>query len=253
MSDLADRISQLSPKRLALLALELDDRLEAAERDRREPIAVIGMACRFPGDATTPERYWDVLRDGVDAITEVPPDRWDVDALFDPNPDTPGQMSTRWAGCHGGWDQFDPRFFGISPREAQSHGSAAARVARSRVGSDRAGGHGARSSCTGQRPACSSASATPTTSSCSCAGMPRAIDAYFASGNAFSVACRPLVVSARPAGAERLDRYGLLVVAGGGPPRVPEPARARVPHGARRRRELHRRAAGDDLPCRRRT
>ena len=82
-----------------------------------EPIAIVGMGCRFPG-AESPEAFWQLLHDGVDAIREVPSDRWDVDAVYDPEPGTPGKMSTRWGGFLDQVDQFDPRFFGISPREA---------------------------------------------------------------------------------------------------------------------------------------
>src|SRR4030095_5796697 len=60
------------------------------------------------------------LRNGVDAIREIPPERWDMDALFDKNPDAPGKMYTRWSGLLDHVDQFDAAFFGISPREADS-------------------------------------------------------------------------------------------------------------------------------------
>ncbi len=83
-----------------------------------ESIAIIGIGCRFPG-ANNPEAFWHLLQDGVDAITEVPPDRWDVDALYDPEPATPGKMNTRWGGFLEGVDRFDSGFFGISPREAE--------------------------------------------------------------------------------------------------------------------------------------
>ena len=84
MSDFLDRIANLSPKRLALLALELNDQIEAEKRRAHEPIAVVGLGCRFPGGADDPQAFWELLRDGRDAIREVPPDRWDIDALFDP-------------------------------------------------------------------------------------------------------------------------------------------------------------------------
>ena len=84
-----------------------------------EPIAIVGMGCRFPG-ATGLEEFWTLLRNGVDAISETPRDRWEVDALYDPLPGTTGKMSTRWGGFLSGLDQFDPHFFGISPREASA-------------------------------------------------------------------------------------------------------------------------------------
>jgi acyl transferase domain-containing protein len=111
--------------RRALLkeALEAVERLQARvaqlESGRSEPIAIIGLACRFPGGASTPEKYWALLRDGVDAVTEVPADRWDARAwarLSEPDGVAPK--------FHGGFleaiDRFDPRFFGISPREAST-------------------------------------------------------------------------------------------------------------------------------------
>ncbi|MEW6491282.1 MAG: beta-ketoacyl synthase N-terminal-like domain-containing protein [Cyanobacteriota bacterium] len=82
-----------------------------------EPIAIIGVGCRFPG-AKNPEAFWQLLCNGVDAITEVPADRWDVDALYDPNPGSSGKMNTRWGGFLEQVDQFDAQFFGIAPREA---------------------------------------------------------------------------------------------------------------------------------------
>ena len=113
--------AQLSPLKQALLAIDtLQNRLDTIKKAQREPIAIIGMGCRFPGGANDPASLWDLLRNGVDAITEVPPDRWDINAYYDPNPDTPGKMSTRWGGFVNGIDQFDPQLFGISPREAAS-------------------------------------------------------------------------------------------------------------------------------------
>ncbi|MDZ7335183.1 MAG: SDR family NAD(P)-dependent oxidoreductase [candidate division KSB1 bacterium] len=82
-----------------------------------EPIAIIGMACRFPG-ADNPEEFWELLVDGGDAITAVPEDRWDRDAFYDSNPDVPGKMVIRDGGFLKQIDQFDPQFFGISAQEA---------------------------------------------------------------------------------------------------------------------------------------
>src|SRR6185295_15666663 len=109
-----DEIAGLSPKRLALLAAELNDKLEAA----REPVAIVGMGCRFPGGADDPAKFWELLRTGRDAIREIPADRWDVDSFFDPDPDVPGRIAVRTGGFLDRVDGFDAGFFGISPREA---------------------------------------------------------------------------------------------------------------------------------------
>ncbi len=112
---------ELSPVKRAIVELrQLRARLKEAERIRDEPIAIIGMGCRFPGGANNPESLWRMLRNATDCIREVPRDRWDINEFFDPNPDAPGKMSTRWAGFLDEVGQFDADFFGISPREAAS-------------------------------------------------------------------------------------------------------------------------------------
>ncbi|HEX8704281.1 MAG TPA: SDR family NAD(P)-dependent oxidoreductase, partial [Myxococcaceae bacterium] len=83
-----------------------------------EPIAIIGVGCRFPGGASSPEAYWELLRSGKDAIGEVPSDRWSLPEYFSPDLAAPGKMSTRWGGFLDGVDRFDPHFFGINAREA---------------------------------------------------------------------------------------------------------------------------------------
>ncbi|MDX6528654.1 MAG: hypothetical protein QOH41_944 [Blastocatellia bacterium] len=114
-------VSQLSTVKRTLLRLEqLEAKLETAERSKTEPIAVIGMSCRFPGGVDSPAAYWDLLRNGIDAITEVPPDRWNIDDYYDPDPESPGKMYTRHGGFLKSVDQFDAAFFRISPREAAS-------------------------------------------------------------------------------------------------------------------------------------
>lgn len=118
MSDVSDRIGQLTPLKRALLAIEeLQARLDRLERSQHEPVAVIGAGCRFPR-ADNPQAFWKILQDGVDAIRETPADRWDNDAYYDPNPGAPGKSITRWGGFLDQVDRFDPQFFGISPREA---------------------------------------------------------------------------------------------------------------------------------------
>lgn len=103
----------------ALLRLEqLQTRIDELEQARTEPLAIVGVGCRFPGGATDPETFWELLRSGRDAVTEIPADRWDVDAYYDPDPGTPGRMYTREGGFLDAVDGFDAAFFGISPREA---------------------------------------------------------------------------------------------------------------------------------------
>ncbi|MFN0104844.1 MAG: beta-ketoacyl synthase N-terminal-like domain-containing protein [Bryobacteraceae bacterium] len=90
-------------------------------RDRKqtpaEPIAVTGLGCRFP-KAEDPDAFWRLLTNGVDATTEVPPDRWDVDGVYHPIPRTAGKMCTRRGGFLDRYDEFDPIFFKIMPIEA---------------------------------------------------------------------------------------------------------------------------------------
>ncbi|HLJ16216.1 MAG TPA: type I polyketide synthase [Bryobacteraceae bacterium] len=112
--------SSPSPVKRALVAIEkLQKQLEAAEYSRREPVAIIGMGCRFPGGANTPERFWQLLRDGVDTVREVPKARWDIDSVYDPDPGSPGKMNTQFGTfLDDDIETFDAGFFGISPREA---------------------------------------------------------------------------------------------------------------------------------------
>ncbi len=111
MSDASKRLGTLSPERLALLERML-------EKEGQEAIAIVGLACRFPGGADTPEAFWQNLWGGVDAIDEIPPERWLVDDYYDPTAGVPGKSNSRWAGLVRGLDMFDPAFFRIAPREA---------------------------------------------------------------------------------------------------------------------------------------
>ena len=89
-----------------------------AERSGHEPLAIVGIGCRLPGDVDSPESYWDLLCSGTDATRVVPESRWNAARFHDPHPGKVGKMVTRRGGFLDEVDQFDPQFFGISPREA---------------------------------------------------------------------------------------------------------------------------------------
>jgi amino acid adenylation domain-containing protein/non-ribosomal peptide synthase protein (TIGR01720 family) len=82
-----------------------------------EPVAIVGIGCRVPG-ASGPRELWSLLQNGVDAVSEVPANRWNLQELYSSNPDDKGKVSTRWGGFLANVDQFDPQYFGISGREA---------------------------------------------------------------------------------------------------------------------------------------
>ena len=86
-----------------------------------EPIAIIGIGCRFPGDAETPSKFWRMLCEGRDGIREVPQERWDIRRFYDPDPDKPGKTYTKFGGyLRQSIEHMDALFFGISPREAEN-------------------------------------------------------------------------------------------------------------------------------------
>ncbi len=85
---------------------------------RVTPIAVIGMGCRLPGGIDSPDMLWDALLRGDDLVTEIPPDRWDADEFYDPEPGVPGRTVSRWGAFVDDVAGFDPEFFGIGEREA---------------------------------------------------------------------------------------------------------------------------------------
>src|SRR5580765_3850192 len=97
MGDVSSRIANLSPEQRALLEKRLQATAAVTSPVRTaEPIAIVGIGCRFPGGASSPQAYWQLLKDGVDAVSDVPADRWDGAGLYDPDPEAPGKSSTRW-------------------------------------------------------------------------------------------------------------------------------------------------------------
>jgi acyl transferase domain-containing protein/NADPH:quinone reductase-like Zn-dependent oxidoreductase/SAM-dependent methyltransferase/acyl carrier protein len=94
------------------------DQIDESATTAGEPIAIVGIGCRFPGGADSPRSFWRLLENGIDAISEVPADRWSLGFFVDPNPSSPGRMYSRCGGFLAGIDNFDAAFFGLAPREA---------------------------------------------------------------------------------------------------------------------------------------
>ena len=218
----------LTPEQQALIALRrLRARVEELEGKRSEAIAVIGLGCRFPGGVSTPEAYWQLLRGGIDAITEVPPDRWDVNAYYDADPDAPGKMHTRYGGFVRDLDRFDPQFFGIAPREAikmdpqqrllvevawealEHAGQAPDRLAGTRTGVFLGLSSNDYVAVAARRAA----------------GRSRRLQPH---GECRELRGRADLVPARPAGPESDGRHGVLLVARRGPPGLSELASGRM-------------------------
>ena len=193
-----------------------------------DAIAIIGIGCRFPG-AEGPEAFWKLLRDEVDAITEVPRDRFDIDEVYDPRPATPGRLATRYGGFLAGHRPVRRRVLrhlaargerGRIPQQRlllevawealEDAGQTPERLAGSR---DRRLRRGSSPATTARPP-----------------GARPGVDRHRTAdhGQQPSVGGGPDLLRPRAAGAEPGGGHGLLVVAGGDAPGLPEPAQRRV-------------------------
>ena len=112
-----NRVAAMNPTQRGALVEQFD---KAARISGAEPIAVVGIGCRLPGDVHGPDDFWKLLTEGRDAIVEVPADRWDADEYYDPDPSVPGRMPSKWGGFLSDIGGFDADYFGITPREAEA-------------------------------------------------------------------------------------------------------------------------------------
>ncbi len=107
-----DRVDNLSPAKRALYEIRiLRDQVAELERHQNELIAITGLGLRFPGGASTPDSFWTLLADGVDAVTQVPPSRWSLDQYYDSDADAPGKMYARHGAFLADPAAFDADFF----------------------------------------------------------------------------------------------------------------------------------------------
>jgi acyl transferase domain-containing protein len=117
MRDATKPLTGLSAIKLTLMAKQVRQQVQHVLR--ADPIAIVGMACRVPGGGDTPDLFWNLLRDGIDTVREVPAVRWDGHAWYDSDPSAVGKTVTNWGAFLDRIDGFDAEYFGILPREAQ--------------------------------------------------------------------------------------------------------------------------------------
>ena len=126
-----DRISGMTAEQRDKLAEQFE---KASRVAGAEPIAVVGIGCRFPGGVTGPDSYWKLLESGTDAVTEVPADRWDAEAFYDTDPMAPGKMPTKWGAYLDDVVRFRRGLLRHHAARGRRDGSAAAGGPRGRLG-----------------------------------------------------------------------------------------------------------------------
>ncbi|MGR9053962.1 MAG: type I polyketide synthase, partial [Gammaproteobacteria bacterium] len=119
MKDFIERVKNLSPKQVMLLAVQQQKQLAALSEKQHEAVAIIGAACRMPGAESGLEGFWQLLAQGREGIREMTDERWDMARFYDADPDRPGKMYAKRIGLIEQVDAFDAEFFGIAPREAE--------------------------------------------------------------------------------------------------------------------------------------
>ena len=201
-------------------------RLEEAEARSSEPIAIVSMSCRFPGGATTPERLWELLVEGRDTMGPFPAARgWDVDALYDADPDSPGRTYAREGAFLDDAAGFDAEFFGISPREALAMDPQQRLLLEDVVGGVRARPGIVPESLKGSPSASSPAPDGQDYARLLTDRLPEAFEGVLVTGASDSVASGRVSYTFGLEGPADHPGHGLLVLAGGRTSGGPSPAR----------------------------
>ena len=206
-------------------------------RGQHAPIAVVGIGCRFPGRANDPETFWKLLETGVDAVTEIPADRWNVSAFHDPDPSRPGKTYSRWGGFVEEIDRFDPHFFGISPREAARMDPQQRLLLEVAWEGLEDAGLSSRTDLRQPDGRLRRDLQLRLLGPADELSRPRRDRRVFEHGRIALHRREPDLVLLRLPRAERGRRHGLLVGAGGGPPGLPQHLARRLPAGTGGRRQ----------------